>query len=252
MNQPTEIVRKYGIIRDGKHLRWGEGPSAAPEGGGRLRAETLSQLQQLEEDQRKKLEGVSVESPPPKSEGREAASKMGDAEVRRIVEGMDSFDLGRLGASRSTNIFNTPEQRKAIEARLEPLDFGELVMNGNVMQRVPIIPGKFEVTFQHVEASTDLKIKEMVGQTCNKLDMGEAYALSLYALLTLAAAVVKIGDRVYPSYIENGAVSDKMLWKRFEQVSANIVPMVMCLIANFVWFDERVSDLFRVDRIKNG
>lgn len=252
MLQP-ELAYKYGIIRNGKHLvpkgspMVGMAVKPPPPPPGQLREETVQGLSQLAKDQQKKIDSASNTVEPTTTE---------TAKVDNIgsspMDDMDVFDIHRLRAALSRDILNNDEQRKIIEARLQPISIDEILISGTVVQKVPVIPGKFEPIFEHVSGEVDLELKALVGEKCKALDLGEQYFLDMYALYTLAAGTQGINSLRFPDYRENGQFNKERFKQRYEKVSRLIAPMLASLAANFTWFDQRVKRLFRAETIKNG
>jgi hypothetical protein len=223
----------------------------------------LETLQQLEAAQR---DETPVEEQP--SELGAAAGKVGNlpgdtsekplspkerAELQKAVDGMDEFEFDSFRQSMMKDLLNNPGQRKLIEERLQPMDVGDLITQGFVLQKVPIIPGKFEVTFRSVDGETDLAIKRLIMEDSKSLEVSERYYLDKFSLMSMAALLYAINKKVFPDHLNaQGEFDDKLFRAKFRVVVKQPFHMLASIGVNAMWFEERVRKLFVMEKVGNG
>lgn len=266
INQPY-LAGKYGVIRNGRPMAPQQLISETP-GRPKLRPETLKDienLRNLEEQQRRQQAPPKVES----TELGEAAGKVGDPPASGVTGGkplteeeerlkkalgdMDEFELESWKDSMRQNPLNNPGQKEIIEARLEPLDLGDLVVNGFIVQNVPIVPGKFEVQFRTAEGDTDLALKRLIMEDSKSLEVSERYYLDKFSLMSMAAFLHGINKKVYPDYHDkNGDFDDDKFRAKFRMVIRLPLPMLASIGIHATWFEERVRQLFVMEKVGNG
>lgn len=277
VNQP-HLARKYGVIRDGKHvpaqalvdqqararqIRAG-GTGNAPAGA--LKPETLEGLQALQDfnQARQTAENPSNDARVEQSALRgpaggagETKPPMTEAEKRDLLDSMDAFDVSRTRNALLKDLLNNDDQRDLIEKRLKPLDLGDLILTGRVQQRVPISPGVFEPVFQSYAGEEDLFIKRIIGEEVRQNEATDQYALDKYTYMGLTISVHSIYSQgkqnVLPSYCDaSGEFNEDAFWKKYAVVSKWNYHMLSSLAANWFWFDIRVRKLFRAETLGNG
>jgi hypothetical protein len=258
VNQP-HLAAKYGVIRNGRPLAPQQLIGETP-GKPKLSPETLRDietLRNLEEQQRNQAEQPKVET----AELGEAAGKVGnkplseeeEEKLKKALNDMDEFELDSWKDSMRRNPLNNPGQKEIIEARLQPLDLGDLVVNGYIIQNVPIIPGKFEVQFRTAEGDTDLALKRLIMEDSKSLEVSERYYLDKFSLMSMAAFLHGINKKVYPDYHDkNGDFDDDKFRAKFRMVIRLPLPMLASIGIHATWFEERVRQLFVMEKLGNG
>ena len=151
------------------------------------------------------------------------------------------------------DMLNNEDQKKLIEERLQPLAIDDLIVRGYVLQRVPIIPGKFEPTFRSMGANDDLAIKRLIMVESKALEVSERYLLDKFALMSVVLGVYSINSNVLPSYQdEQGRFDDTRFWQKFNLLANNSFHLLASLGVNYHWFDIRVRSLFVAKNLGNG
>ena len=126
-------------------------------------------------------------------------------------------------------------------------------MHGYVRQKVPILPGKFEPTFQSIASSDDLAIKKLIMLESKGLEINERYLLDKFSVMTVALGLYAINDNKVPSHLDaNDKFDEAAFWKKFDFLARNSFHMIGTLGVNFFWFDVRVRKLFVAERLGNG
>jgi hypothetical protein len=265
MNQP-HLAMQYGVVRNGElvppHML--QGPQQM-EGGTRFRKETLQGVKKLEEMQQaaaRTSEAAEDERAKKDAEGNQTARLAGspeekqpisDEEAKKTLQEMDDFDYYNFTQAMMRDLINNENQRRIIEARLEPLDITDLLMNDSLTQKVPIVPGKFEPTFETISGVNDLSMKSLIAQEAKQLDVAERYLLDKFAMMQLAAGVKAINSVQMPIYKdENGVLVADKFWARFRKIAGLPIPVIASLGANYFWFDVRCRKLCTAEELKNG
>lgn len=254
-NQP-QLAAKYGIMRRGRHI-----PAQQLTGRpSQLRPETLRDLEDLTRLQ-KKQEQVAVPPQPESSEMGKAAGNVGSPnftdsdkkEIQESLHSLDEFDFDQYRQSLTKDILNNEEQKKIIEARLQPMDVGDLISNMFLIQRVPIIPHKFVVEFTTLDAETDLALKRLIMEDSASVTVSDRYYLDKFGLMSVAAVIHKINDKPFGDITDSkGNFDDAKFRTKFSRVLKLPMPMVTSIGANAFWFDLRVRKLFRAEEVGNG
>jgi hypothetical protein len=119
-------------------------------------------------------------------------------------------------------------------------------MHNVVRQRVPIIPGRFEPTFESVTGEIEMAIKRVMFTDAKSMPtVTEAYLVDKFAVLASAAGTVKINDRDAPAiYNDKGELVDDLLIQRFNWLLRRPTHMIASIGIHYAWFEERVRRLF--------
>lgn len=263
-NQP-ELAAKYGVVRNGQYIppqklggRAGQ-PSLRPE-----TVQGLEMLKRLQEAQPSKTideeedeaqtavnEGIGG------SAGRVAGEtpKMDEKEklVKDAIDHMDAFEFNQWRQLTMRQILHSEDERELIEGRLKPLDIGELLMNNRIRQRIPVVPGKYELTLQSYDGQVELALKRLVMMEARSVDAGEQYLLDKHSFMSLAVGLHKINDKVYPDILdEDGVFSDKLFFEKFNMVMRLPLHMLASIGVNLMWFEMRVRRLYSATSVGNG
>ena len=215
-------------------------PPLSEETRGGLEAITRFQ-QQAEETQRKQVEVT------------EDQIKQADEEKTKQVfkdMGIDDPDAFFAGMRSEVDRLQDPDVKAAIEERCKPLDLVQLLEEGEARQDVPIVQGKFIVTFRTVSGEEDLGIKRMLFGVSG----GDQYVYDLLSIYQLAAGLYAINNRKLPTHLNDDRTFSKELFlEKFAMIRKYPMPMIASMSVNFGWFDRRTRALFvDVEGLKNG
>jgi len=161
------------------------------------------------------------------------------------------FDFDAIMASR--NPLYNPERRKVIESRLSPLKIGDLIMNREIVQLVPIIPGEFEIEFRTITQHENLWIEQLLYE----FPGSDRYVTELHSTFKLVCALVSVNGQRLPDHrTDIGSRREKVERKLFDEkmfhVGAFPVQIIADMGAQCNWFNDRVNALFTVENLKNG
>lgn len=261
MNQP-ELAAKYGVIRGGRPVA-PQQLFPAPTGGPILKPETRRGLEKLAELAREQ-QSVRPEPPPESSTtatignlpGDTSPAPLSDAEKQSIKESisqMDEFQFDTWRQAMQKDLLNNEEQRKIIEARLKPMHVEDMVLNLHVIQRVPVIPGKFEPSFISTTGETDLAIKRLIMEDSKSLDISDRYFLDKFSLMSLCAGLHAINGKPLLAYQDAGGdFNDDLFRKKFNNMLKMPLHMLASLGVHAWWFEQRVRSLYQADALGNG
>jgi len=274
VSQPA-LAHRYGVIRNGQKIVPQQLQTQQPQqqqggqGVGALRPETLQGLAAIEEQRRrqspeaikeaedkaeKQIEGTAASfsanagEPPKKSKD---AKEVQD-EMARKLELLDSFDYDALRQSVEHDVLNNPGQRELIEKRLEGLSIDDLIIKNQVSQRVPIIPGRFEVTYTSMSGDDDLALKRLLMQESRSVEVTERYLFDKYAFMALTAGVTAVNGNVLPRHVnEKEEFDEDLFMRKFEWVMKRPLHMLSSIGVNHTWFEGRVRKLFVAQKVGN-
>jgi hypothetical protein len=161
----------------------------------------------------------------------------------------DAFDF--YGRSEQEKVLNNKKRRKAIEGRCEPMNFEDLLMKEEVRQRVPILPGKFEVVFRSLLPSESLFLKQFMMEDSKK---SEAYYMEKYSLCQLCMGIVSINGKEIgtPHLTSDGDVNEAVFKDNLKKLVRKSSYIAADLMINYSWFDIRVRKLLNPDDLGNG
>ncbi len=174
--------------------------------------------------------------------------------VRQSIEKMDEFDFESFRQAMMKDLLNNEDQRQIIESRLEPLSIDDLIVKGYCLQRVPVIPAKFEPTFRSVSAEEDLALKRLIMEDSKSIaQVSDRYLLDKFSLMSIACMLHAVNGRVYPTHLDGeGNFSDDLFMKKFNMILKLPFHMIASIGVNGFWFDVRVRKLFVAEKLKNG
>lgn len=267
-SQP-HLAAKYGVVRNGRHVPPQQLQNPKPAGAPQrqLSQKSIEDLQQISELQKQQQSTDGAGLPKTQEESMNnlpdaAKAAAGDAKpltqeekakVKERLEEMDEFQLATLRERMMKDAIQNDEQRKIIESRLEELKLDDLLLHNRIKQRVPIIPRKFEPTFQSVNAEEDLALKRLIMEESESIQASQQYFLDKYALMAVALGVFAVNGKPVGDHVDsNGRFSDELFLKKFNRISKWPTHMIASLGVNYAWFEERVRLLFVADAVGNG
>lgn len=268
VNQP-HLAMKYGVVRNGNFIA---PQTLNPSRGTRsLSDKTIKGLEEVAKFQqmREKAETGELRAEQEAERGSAAAAaKIGNApgddsphpltpEERKevaqsVAQKLDDFDFDTFRQMMMKDLLNNPEQKEIIEDRLSPMDIGDLIIEGSVMQEVTIVPNKFWVSFRSSSGEDDLAIKRLLMQEAKAVQVDDRYYLDKFAFMALTLGLESICGNPCPSYKKDGRFNEDAFWKKYDFVTGLNIHMIASLGVNYFWFDMRVRKLFVAEKVKNG
>lgn len=203
-----------------------------PEGAG-LSQQTADQLAAV----------AQANTPTPKQETSAPEDKLKD----EIDDLEDMFDFDEFGNKVKNQLANK-QRKEAIEARCEPMDLMELLVNKECRQIVPIIPGKYYPTFRTMGGDEDLEVKRLVGNERGST----TFVLAKMTLMNLACGLYALNGKPLSSHLDKNGSFDKELFEdKLKGIMKYPMQVLADLAVNYTWFDRRVRDLISVESIKD-
>lgn len=266
VNQP-HLAHKYGVIRNGRAVV----PQELDTGRPGLKGKTVEGLEAVAKfnqqrqavetgdsaAERAATEGIAGEAAKlanPSGEGDvKPVTEEQRSEVERAMKNMDEYDFNAFRDIMMKDLINNDEQRKFVEERLQPLDLSQLIMDGRVSQHVPIVPGRYEPTFQSFTGEEELALKRLLMEERKGIEAPDRYLLDKFQLMTVALGITRINTTVLPTHLDqHGNFNDELFWKKFNRVLKFPFHMLASIGVHYYWFDVRVRKLFVAERLKNG
>lgn len=141
----------------------------------------------------------------------------------------------------------------AIEKRLKPIDVGQHLMgSGEVLQRVPIIPGKLEPVYRTVSEYEEGWVDAWIRKQGDGDLSGRQYN-RLMTEISLAFAIHTLGGQTWPPTIDKaGRVIDDAVEDRLIRVRKLSATVTNFLALNMGWFIERVNKALTAEALGNG
>lgn len=207
-----------------------------PAGSPVLSPQTAEQLAQMNQAMKNQQEAKPTE---------EQMKKDIDEDKNDLFE---AFDF--MGRNEAERVLNNKKRRLDIESRCEPMKLEDLIMADEVKQIVPIIPGKYTVTFRSTSPEENLFIKQFLAK---EEAPSESYALEKFSLCQLACALVAINGVEFPDHRKpDGAPDVELFKKKLTQLMKKSGYVIADLGLNYIWFDIRVRKLLSPDKLGNG
>lgn len=179
------------------------------------------------------------------------AVKDENEELKKINKEIDDidevFETNEFG-ERVRSLLGNKERARIIESRCLSLSLEDLLINGSVQQRVPIVPGRFEPIFRSPQGDENLEILRLMSSVRGSED----YILDLLQIYRLTVGLYAINSKPFPNHLNSDGDFDKDLFeKKFNVVKKMALPILADMVVNFGWFARRVQKLTVVDDIKS-
>ena len=234
-----------------------------------LKPETLAGLRALHEATSQQREGTPdavaataaptpTAAEPAKEDQKKLKSITRDDEREAFAESSD-LDVDLMMERMRSDVINNAEERKAVEARLKPMDLADGLLTGEWRQHVPIQPGKLEVMFRTITPLENEEIRRHILGEILADERQARWSGERYGFMQTVAAVHSINGQELPRHLttpDKGAAGRKFLWdvfaKKVDLFMAYPGPLIHALGTHAHWFDLRVRSLFSASALKNG
>ena len=182
------------------------------------------------------------------AEAAEAEEQKIDPEKQAEGEFLDTLSAGPTPRQERIKLM---ARKKGIEERLSPLSFDDLLIKGEVSQKVPIIPGKLEATFRSLLPEESLFIKQFMFR---EKDVSDSWLLEKYSICQLACSLTALNDKPLQDHRDpaSGAIDEKKFKAKLKVLERMSGYIIQELYQNYAWFDLRVKDLIDPDKLGNG
>ena len=205
----------------------------------------LRALKEHTEAQRAQMPSEPVVAPPKSKEDEEVE----DA-YEAQSDALKAFDT-------DVDAIKNEKGRKRIEDLVEPIDITEGLANGVFTQHVPIVPGRFEVTFKTASSEELQRVRLALMKRLDDNPHLEIVAGQLLALMNLVAQIDSVnGKREDPHMIGDSLYSatfdEESFNRKVDKYLRYPGPMVYSMSVHCDWFQERVRTCFTAENLKNG
>lgn len=182
------------------------------------------------------------------SEALAQANKGDEPDEPKKKDSKDVDDSGFEETFWESDKLNNSTRRKRITSRCAKMELEDYIMNGGVKQKVPIVPGKIEPTFTSASVDEDLEVKRMMFGVQGT----DVYIANRFSLMQLTLSLYAFNGEPLPSHLNvDGAFDEDLFNTKFAKVRKYPTQLAEDLVNNWLWFDERVKDLFEED-LGNG
>ena len=180
-------------------------------------------------------------------DSQELNSEQARVELEELPEGVN---VREDRVYYQNNAYDNPRVRRSIESRCNEIDFSELVLNGRVTQRVPIIEGKLEIELQSLTGKETFWIQ----REAEKAALSDMTIASWAGYARLAMSLVSINGNKMPGYIKDGEIQKPGFEAQLDSVMGHSEITLRVLLTNLSWFMDRVEGLLDNDfeLLKNG
>ncbi|MFZ4580591.1 MAG: hypothetical protein ACOYOB_19575 [Myxococcota bacterium] len=152
-------------------------------------------------------------------------------------------EVGETETGGRRDAFTSTKLREAIEKKCQPMDFGDLILTGRVLQRVPVLPGKLNVTYQSLLAHETYWIER---EAVRRSDSPAGRSVwSVYARLALS--IVDVNGTKLVDHLVDGKVSSDSFDEKFDRLMNLGDRTLELMFVNLSWFDKRVDKLYEDD-----
>ena len=149
--------------------------------------------------------------------------------------------------SKKFNIFSI-KRRKDIESRCQPLDISDILVKRRVEQKIPIVPGKFEILLRDTTAVEDTYIKNLLAKEYyERTEISQAYIHSKMARYKLTLSLlevngVSLGD-IKIKFEPATEAEEREFKSKLEVVSSYPLEILQDIDLQNYYFKERIKAL---------
>lgn len=236
------------IAANQPQLQQGQAPGAVDHDGYKpnLSQESLASMKALETFQLQAQKTQDTKPPTPEQKKAAEETKKGIDDDAQMMDELQNM----LGDDTVWDKMNNPDRKKRIEDNLDPMEFTDIIMHGEVRQDVPIRKG-LTFTFRTASGAEDLAVKRLMFTESGS----DRYMVDKYSIMQLTLALVGINGQELPSHLtEDKKFDEEKYTKKFEKVVQFPIEFIAEAGLQYIWFHERVRDLFNdeTEQLKNG
>lgn len=195
-------------------------------------------------------------SPAPSALKSDEENAEDEEAIKEALNSMGDLDVAALRREMIRDVLKNPQQREIVEARLKPFgaeELATLIETNRLRQRVPVVPGVFEPTFETMDQDVEFHLKQLLMLESQSVNVTSAYLLDKYAVMTTTVGTIAINNNPLPTIFDSrGDFSDELFWKKFNWMIKRPLHMLASLGIHYAWFEGRARKLFKVEEIKNG
>ncbi len=174
-----------------------------------------------------------------------------DEVVQSPFQDLFSSSLGEVNQSPTWRRLTDPKRRAAIEARLAPLNFSDLVIHGSVSQDI-VIRDDYVFRLRTLkEYERRYTLEALFG-----IKGSDAYVQATQSLYYATCALEAINGREIPSHrvhiddLTREAIVPELFEAKLQFIERLASPIFLDLLIQFDWLNERAHALLTIDNIK--
>lgn len=157
------------------------------------------------------------------------------------------------GIIQARNALMSEERRKRIEKRLKELDIDDMIRNREIIQSIPVVPGKLELTLRTFSQKEHLWCMQYIYEHIGS----DSYQNELFNTCKVVCSLVAINGKPLTEHRNKvGERGEEVDRKKFDSKLDQLIAFPVQLIADvsvqLIWFNARVNKLFDLDTLKNG
>lgn len=141
------------------------------------------------------------------------------------------------------------ERKEDIEDRLSELDIADMIVKREVVQDIPVVPGKLIYTLRTFNQHEHLFCLQFVYENPGSMTYAEEFLNTCKLVCSLNAIN---GAHLPPHLDKDGEVDKELFKKKMFHVASFPVHVIADLSVQAIWFNQRVNELFNVRNLKNG
>lgn len=199
----------------------------------------------------------TTEEKPAAEAPKKSFSKASEEERRAAAETSDiDFDL--MMKRLRNDVVNNEDERKAIEAKLKPMDLADGLMTGEFRQYVPISEGKLEVVYRSISPMENEEIRRKILDEVIADERIANLASEKLGFWQMVASIHSLNGQEMPAHTKKAdkGAGRQFIWDTFmNKVNLYMsypTPLIHALSTHAYWFDLRVRKLFTSAALKNG
>ena len=171
--------------------------------------------------------------------------------TRRILERDPSFDYSSIAEQQQKLM--SGDRKKSIESRLDELDIADMIVKKEIVQDIPVIPGKLIYTLRTFNQHEHLFCLNHVYEHTSSVSYAEEYLNTCKLVCSLVAINgARLPDHRVGIDTPQEAVGKKEFEKKMFHVAGFPTHLIADLSVQAIWFNQRVAKLFSVENLKNG
>lgn len=174
-----------------------------------------------------------------------------EAELEEAEEEMFKRDtpFDYEGIQQQQRQLMSKERKEDIESRLTELDIADMIVKREVVQDIPVVPGKLIYTLRTFNQHEHLFCLQYVYENPGSMTYAEEFLNTCKLVCSLNAIN---GAHLPPHLDKDGEVDKELFKKKMFHVASFPVHVIADLSVQAIWFNQRVNELFNVRNLKNG
>jgi len=185
-----------------------------------------------------------------KTEQDTTAAELAEAE-KEMLRRDTPFDYDSIMSQQKSLM--SKERKEVIESRLEEMDLVDMIVKREIVQVIPLVPGKLSYTLRTFNQHEHLFCLQYVYENPGSV----TYAEEFLNTCKLVCALVAINGARLPDHRKgagtpNEEVDMDAFKKKMFHVASFPVQIIADLSVQAIWFNQRVNELLGVENLKNG